>query len=248
MTPYTAFASCYDVLTGNVDYARRAAYFCSLLERLGHEPGLSLDLACGTGSFTLELAKRGVDVYGVDTSAAMLSAAQQKAAEAGYPLLFLRQKMQELDLYGTVDTVFCTLDSLNHLVREADVRKTLERVSLFLNPGGYFLFDLNTVYKHREVLGDHVFVYDTGPVYCVWQNRYEPGSHLVRITLDLFERAGKQYRRSTEELQERAYEPEQVQEWLRAAGLEPGPVYEELTFDPPGPKTERVVMAARKGR
>ena len=98
----------------------------------------------------------------------MLSVARQKAAESGLDLLFLCQKMQKLDLYGTVDTVICALDSINHLTLEKDVQAAFDRVSLFLNPGGWFLFDVNTVYKHRYVLADNVFLYDTDEVYCVW--------------------------------------------------------------------------------
>ena len=144
---YASFAQYYDSLTHNVEYARRADYLCTLLAHLGHAPGLTLDLACGTGSLTVELAKRGMDIYGIDGSADMLSVARQKAAESGLDLLFLCQKMQKLDLYGTVDTVICALDSINHLTLEKDVQTAFDRVSLFMNPGGWFLFDVNTVYK-----------------------------------------------------------------------------------------------------
>ena len=112
MGNYRAFAQFYDKLTANVGYAQRAEYFLELLGKLGHTLGLTLDLACGTGSLTLELYRRGVDVYGVDGSVEMLSEARMKCAEAGADILFLCQKMQVLDLYGTVDTVVCSLDSL----------------------------------------------------------------------------------------------------------------------------------------
>ena len=140
---YEAFASYYDGLMQNVDYEKRAEYFCSLAERVGHTPGLALDLACGTGSLTLALARRGWDIYGVDASPAMLSVAQEKAAQEGVSLLFLCQPMQKLDLYGTVNTVICTLDSLNHLTEEEELAETFRRVSLFLEPGaGSFLIPI----------------------------------------------------------------------------------------------------------
>ena len=183
---YSLFASYYDRLTQNVPYSQQAQYLLDVLARHGHQPGLTLDLACGTGSLTLELARRGVDVYGVDASMEMLSEAQQKAAEENLQLLFLCQKMQSLDLFGTVDTVFCTLDSLNHLTREKDVQQTFQKVSLFLNPGGYFVFDVNTEYKHRKILGNQTFVYDMEDVYCVWQNTLEEKTCRVSISLDFF--------------------------------------------------------------
>jgi ubiquinone/menaquinone biosynthesis C-methylase UbiE len=133
MAGYDVFARYYDALTANVDYAARAAYLKALLERLGHAPGLTLDLACGTGSLTLALHRLGFDVYGVDGSAAMLSEAKDKAYDQEADVLFLCQKMQRLDLYGTVDTVFCALDSINHLSGPEQVLETFKRVAFFLN-------------------------------------------------------------------------------------------------------------------
>lgn len=245
---YAAFADYYDALTRNVGYAERAGYFCRLFDRLGHTPGLTLDLACGTGSLTLELVRRGIDVYGVDASPEMLSAAQQKAAEAGESILFLCQDMRSLDLYGTVTTVLCTLDSLNHLTEISDLQAAFDRVSLFLEPDGYFIFDVNTVYKHQCVLKDEVFVYDTDQVYCVWQNRYDPadGEHLVEISLDFFERCGQSYLRTSERFSERAYPLETLRDCLAKAGLEWVDCYGDLTFEPPTQDCERVVVMARK--
>lgn len=160
MSGYSVFAQYYDELTRNVRYAERAEYFLALLKRLEHAPGLTLDLACGTGSLTLELFCRGVDIYGVDASVAMLSQAREKCMNVGADILFLCQKMQSIDLYGTVDTVICSLDSINHLKDEQEVQQVFSKVSFFMNPGGVFLFDLNTLYKHEMVLGNNVFVYD----------------------------------------------------------------------------------------
>ncbi len=243
---YTTFAFYYDTLTHNVDYRARAEYVYHLLERLNHEPGITLDLACGTGSLTLELARRGCDVYGVDSSLEMLSIAKQKAEKAGLDVLFLCQKMQSIDLYGTVDTVLCSLDSINHLTLERDVQQTFRRVSLFLSPGGYFIFDLNTPYKHKEILGNNVFVYDTDEVFCVWQNHFEPQTLRTHIVLDFFERDGMIYHRSTEQFYERAYSMEQIQDWLAEAGMEMTAVYGDQSFDPPSQTEERVIVVARK--
>ncbi|MDD5953124.1 MAG: class I SAM-dependent methyltransferase [Oscillospiraceae bacterium] len=247
MSSYAAFADYYDALTKNVDYDRYAGYLCEILKRHHHEAGITLDLACGTGSLTLALSDRGLDVYGIDGSPDMLSVAQQKAMEQGKQLLFLCQKMQSIDLYGTVNTVFCVLDSINHLTKQQDVQKTFDRVSLFLEPDGYFVFDVNTIYKHQKVLANETFVYDTDDVYCVWQNQYQgEEQHLVQIDLDFFARDGEIYRRSSEQFWERAYSVEQLKACLQKAGLELLEIYDALHFTMPKADSQRLVFVARK--
>ena len=207
--------------------------------------GLSLDLACGTGSLTVELKKNGVDVYGIDASYDMLSFAREKAEESGLDILFLCQKMQSIDLYGTIDTCVCTLDSINHLTKISDVQKTFDRVSLFMNPGGYFLFDANTIYKHQKVLSDNTFVYDTDDVFCVWQNSLRE-NNIVDIELDFFEREGKVYYRTEEKFSERAYSDDELTDMLVSAGFEVVSRYGDMTFDAPMEDEQRVIYVARK--
>ena len=245
MRSYSVFAQYYDELTSNVAYARQADYLLDLLQRLGHSPGLTLDLACGTGSLTLELYRRGVDIYGIDGSVEMLSEARTKCAEAGADILFLCQNMQSIDLYGTVDTVLCTLDSLNHLKNGEELQRVFERVSFFMNPGGYFLFDMNTLYKHQVILGNETYVYDTEHVYCVWQNRCHKDGK-VDIQLDFFEPENNLYVRSTERFSERAYSTEEVLDRLFKAGFDKVEVFDELSFRPPTAHSQRLVYAARK--
>lgn len=246
MAGYSVFADYYDALTGNVEYPRRADYFLALLDRLGHTPALALDLACGTGSLTLELARRGLDIYGVDASPEMLSIARAKCADAGQDVLFLCQKMQSLDLYGTVDTVFCSLDSLNHLENREELAKAFGKVSFFMDPGGWFLFDMNTPYKHRQVLGNNTFVYDTESVYCVWQNSFREECCKVHVTLDFFEKAGKTYTRRTQRFSETAYDLDETLALLAQAGFDQVEVFHELTFDAPRPDSQRLMFAAHK--
>ena len=188
----------------------------------------------------------GLDIYGVDGSPEMLSEAMQKAHREGVDILFLCQKMQKIDLYGTIDTVVCSLDSINHLTAMQDVQKTFERVFLFLNPGGYFIFDVNTIYKHREVLGNNTFVYDTQKVYCVWQNSFSPSQNKVTINLDFFKRDGNAYYRSQESFSERAYHRRALEAMLEKAGFIPAEVFDELSFEPPKEDSQRLVFAARK--
>lgn len=244
---YAVFAQYYDRLMHTVNYQERAGYLCTVLEKHKHDAGLVLDLACGTGSLTVELAKRGMDIYGVDASVEMLAEAQRKAAEAELSILFLRQKMQSLDLYGTVDTVFCAMDSINHLTLEKDWRAAFDRVSLFLNPGGYFIFDCNTVYKHQEILANNTFVYDTGEVFCVWQNALEKRTDRVAISLDFFtKRADGAYSRSSEHFYERAYPAEMICAFLQDAGLTVEGIYADLTFQAPAKESERLLFVTKK--
>ena len=180
------FADFYDSLTDNVEYEKRADYIVNVLEKnFNHDLGLTLDLACGTGTMTMMLKEKGIDVYGVDGSYDMLTVAQQKTMEKGLNILYLCQRMESLDLYGTIDTCICTLDSLNHIVDEKVFTKAIERVSLFMNKGGYFLFDLNTIYKHRKVLANNSFVFETDEVFLAWQNTLQEND-IVDIDLDFF--------------------------------------------------------------
>ena len=246
MRNYSAFAQYYDALTDNVEYEKRCDYILELFKRNGAQPKLVLDLACGTGSLSITLAKRGFDVIGVDASEDMLSVAQQKAAEEGESILFLCQKMQKLDLYGTIDAAICTLDSINHLLADKDVIEAFKKVSLFLNPNGYFIFDVNTEYKHRCVLGNNTFVYDTESVFCVWQNEYDEKKNSTTIKLDFFELIDGVYERSSESFAERAYSIENLTKWLQKAGLEVVGIFDEMTFSEPAETSERVFFVAKK--
>lgn len=245
MSAYSVFAQYYDELTSNVEYPRRAEYLLELMKRLGHSPGLTLDLACGTGSLTLELYRRGVDIYGIDSSVDMLSEAREKCANAGADILFLCQKMQSIDLYGTVDTVICTLDSLNHLKNGEELQRVFEKVAFFMNPEGYFLFDMNTLYKHEHILGNETYIYDMEHVYCVWQNRCHKDGR-VDIQLDFFHPQDGLYARSTERFSERAYPTEEVVDRLHRAGFGQVQIYDELTFHAPKETSQRLVFAAKK--
>lgn len=247
---YTAFAAYYDRLTGDVDYAGLAAYLRELfLRHQGAVPRTLLDLACGSGSLSLELAA-DAEVIGVDGSEDMLALAGEKAADAGRSLLFLRQDMRSLDLYGTVGGAVCVLDSLNHLLCTADIRSVLRRLRLFLEPGGLFVFDVNTPYKHRAVLGDNAFVFEEEDLFCVWRNRYFPRTGEVAMMLDFFVPSGEdgRYDRLSDEVRERAYAEPTLRRLLCEEGFEILAVYGDRSFAPPGPEEERLVFVARNTR
>lgn len=247
MSGYSFFSSVYDTLTENVNYADRADYIADLLADNGIKGGILLDLACGTGTLSIEMANKGFEVIGVDSSADMLSVAMNNAYESGKSILFLCQPMQQLDLYGTINAAICTLDSINHLTDPADVQAAFDKVSLFTEPGGIFIFDVNTVYKHREILASNTFVYDMDDVYCVWQNSLDSETDTVQIDLDIFEEVDDGiYERMQESFCERAYPLPMIEETLCRAGFETVAVYDELTREEPKENSERIFVIARK--
>lgn len=246
MAGYGSFAWYYDRLTENVNYPARAAYFDRIIKKWVKRPvELLLDLACGTGSLSLELDKLGYDVIGVDGSSEMLSVAIEKKYDAEANVMFLCQDMDQLDLYGTVDVTVCALDSLNHITDPEVVQRAFDKVSLFTAPGGIFVFDVNTLYKHREILRDNTFVYDYDDVFCVWQNSC-PDGETVDISLDIFakEEGEKGYDRYSESFSERAYSHETILGFIKNSGMELLAVYAEDSTEAPEKTTQRAIYVA----
>ena len=244
---YNNFALVYNDLMENACYEQRAEYIARLFERFDRKPTILLDLACGTGGFSVEFAKRGVSVIGVDISPEMLSVAQESAREQCLDILYLCQDACELDLYGTVDGAICCLDSLNHITDYGRFCAALEKVSLFLEKDRLFIFDVNTIFKHKYVLGDNTFVIENENTYCVWQNEFEEDTNLVSFSLDFFTRSENgAYTRYTEDFCERAYSHEQIESALIKAGFKVESVFEEMTESAPNAQTERTIYIARK--
>lgn len=243
---YGVFAEFYDGLTRNVNYDKKADFICGIFDRFNHKPTYALDLACGTGTLTVELKKRGIDIYGVDSSFEMLSQAQQKAGEEGLDILFLCQKMQSLDLYGTISTCVCTLDSISHLQGANEVKQTFERVAAFTEKDGLFVFDVNTLFKHRDILGNNTFVYDTDEVFCVWQNTFNENDNSVKIDLDFFIPEDRMYFRNSESFREYAYPLDDITKMLEDSGFEVLAVYDDMSFEPPKNDSQRATFVARK--
>ena len=247
MSGYGKFAWFYDRLTDNVEYDKIAAAVDRYVERFGGRKNILLDIACGTGSLCERFAKMGYDVIGIDSSEQMLNAALDKKYDSGLPIQYLCQDMTKLDMYGTVDVTVCTLDSINHLTDIEAVMKVFERVSLFAYPDGLFIFDVNTVYKHREVLSNNAFVYDLDGLFCVWQDEYNAEDSSVDIYLDFFERNGQGgYDRYQESFAEQAYSRELIRQCLNKAGFEVLGEYDGYTDAPPAEDSERIVYVVRK--
>lgn len=243
---YSIFADFYDELMYDVDYKKRTAYLMKIFKKYGKAPTLLLDAACGTGGFSNEFARLGVEVIGADMSEEMLSIARESAMEQGNDILFLCQRLEELDLYGTVDGAVCCLDSLNHITDYNTLCKAIKRISLFLEQDKLFIFDVNTEYKHKEVLGNNVFVIERDGVYCVWANKHTLKNNKTDIMLDFFVKDGENYSRFSEEFSERAYSKEQLEKAIKNAGLEIVGVFDDMTEKPLTDTSERAIYVTRK--
>ncbi len=246
MSTYSFFAQHYDLLMQDAAYPARAGFYREMLAQYGQGQGILLDLACGTGTLSIEMAQAGYEVIGVDQSEAMLSIARKKALEAGTEILFLQQRMQDLDLYGTVDACICTLDSLNHINSLRQLQMIVQKIALFLNPGGCFIFDVNTLYKHQYVLADHSFVYELPDLYCVWQNQYDPNVHAVDIRLDFFKNQGPYYHRESESFRESYYSDETLTDVLREAGFQIQGRFDDIAKAAPSAETQRITYVCQK--
>jgi SAM-dependent methyltransferase len=247
MGGYSAFARYYDQLTANIDYKRRGWFFNELIKKYKTTGGnILLDLACGTGSISEAMAELGYDVIGVDNSDEMLGIALDKKFDSGLPIQYLCQDMRKLDMFGTVDITVCALDSINHLSSLDDVRKVFGSVAFFSEEGGLFIFDVNTVYKHRHILANNTFTYETDSVYCVWENTLVPETDEVKMQLEFFElEENGMYSRSSDSFSEKAYSEEDIEKLLEECGFEFLGKYSDDSFEPPKEDSQRIVYAAR---
>ena len=248
MRSYDFLAGCYDRLTYDVDYAAWADYIEAHFRKKGIPGKTVLDLACGTGSLTFELARRGYEMIGVDLSPEMLSEAMEKdMGGVDIPPMFLCQSMDKLDLYGTIDACVCCLDSVNYVTDRRKLQKAFQRVHLFLMPGGMFIFDVNTVEKLSGLDGQ-VFLDETEDTYCVWRAEYNKRSKLCTYFMDIFrldEESGL-WERGEELHEERAYTVEELSQFLEQAGFKDIKVYGERRMNAPRPGEQRIFFVARK--
>jgi ubiquinone/menaquinone biosynthesis C-methylase UbiE len=211
---YAELAKSYDRLTNDVDYQAVVAFYQQILKKENLSPRTAVDLACGTGSVALLLAKAGMNVTGVDLSAEMLCVASQKAGEQELPIQFVCQPLQNLAMPRGVDLAVCALDSLNYILDPEDCRQAFCCIYRALNPGGCFIFDVNTPQKLRAMDGQ-VFLDEDDDVYCVWRGEFVEQTNICTYGMDLFQRYGNVWHRSFEEHQEYAYTEAQLRRYLR---------------------------------
>ncbi|MBQ7415896.1 MAG: methyltransferase domain-containing protein [Oscillospiraceae bacterium] len=247
MDAYHALANSYDRLTNDVNYEQTVEFYKQILVREGCQPRTAVDLACGTGSVALLLARDGLQVIGVDLSEEMLTVAFQKACEQENAPVFVCQSLQELRLPRGVDLAVCALDSLDYILNPDDCREAIRRVYQVLNPGGIFIFDVNSPEKLRAMDGQ-VFLDEDDDVYCVWRGEFDEETNICSYGMDLFQREGKVWYRSFEEHREYAYSEAQLTDYLRSAGFTRIRVYGDRKFDKPEPGEQRIYFSARKGR
>ncbi|MHB8171718.1 MAG: class I SAM-dependent DNA methyltransferase [Thermincolia bacterium] len=244
---YANFAYVYDRLMQDIPYQQWVDYIFQLFQRYGVQPRRILDLGCGTGNVSLPLAQRGLEVVALDLSPDMLAVADQKAFEQGLKVTFIKQDMRQLALPGTFDVIISMCDSLNYITEASELAEVISRAAHLLNPGGLFIFDLNTPYKLAEVFGDNTFTLMTDDVAYIWENDYSPETGICHMDVTFFvQEDNGLFRRFTEEHAEKGYGSEMIIDLIHKAGLEFVESFEELTFDSPGPHAERVYYITRK--
>ena len=247
MDAYHNLALSYDRLTNDVDYPATVAFYFELLKREKLKPRTAVDLACGTGSVTLLLAEKGLQVTGVDMSEEMLCVAAQKAEDAENRPMFVCQKLQQLHLPKGVDLAVCALDSMDYITNPADCKEAIRRVYKALNPGGCFIFDVNTPEKLRAMDGQ-VFLDEDEDVYCVWRGEFDEETNICTYWMDLFQKTGSAWQRSYEEHREYAYSAERLIAYLKAAGFTAIEVFGDRCLTAPQEGEQRIYLKARKGK
>ena len=226
-----------------MDYEATVNFYYEILKQEGLKPRTAVDLACGTGSVTAILAKKGLQTIGVDMSEEMLTVASQKAGDAW----FICQRLQQLRLPRAVDLAVCALDSLDYITDPADCREAIRRIYKYLNPGGIFIFDVNTPEKLRAMDGQ-VFLDEEEDVYCVWRGEFDEETNICSYGMDLFQRKGNLWERSFEEHCEYAYSAEQLVGYLKDAGFTHIRVYGDRRMEAPREGEQRIYIKARKGK
>lgn len=247
MEAYTSFAEVYDTFMDNVPYDEWADYVEYLLKEQDIDSGLVLELGCGTGSMTEALSSRGYDMIGVDNAQEMLDIARRKKEKSGQDILYLLQDMQAFELYGTVRAAVSVCDSINYVTEPEDVIQVFRLVNNYLDPEGVFVFDFNTQYKYKEVMGDCTIAEDREDCSFIWDNFYDEEEKINEYELTLFLREeGNLYRKYQEVHFQRAYTLEEMTKYLEKAGLIFLAAYDAYTRVPADEKSERITILAKE--
>ncbi len=243
---YSGFAYIYDRLMQDIDYDAWVDYIEAIFDRCGVTPKLVLELACGTGNICCRMAQRGYDMIGIDLSQDMLNIAVPKAEEKDLDILYLQQDMREFELYGTVDAVLCLIDSVNYITQEKDLIQVFKLVRNYLNPGGLFIFDINSAHKLKEIIGSNTFVVNEDDIFYVWENNYDEKDEICEFFLTFFVKEGRKYNRIDEYHREKAYSTCVIKDCLKKAGLYLVDIYEPFSFQKPMEKSERIFFVAQR--
>lgn len=260
MAAYEDFAYVYDELMDATPYVEWCERLIRLIEKYGiskperdaenpldAERNLVVDLGCGTGTLTELLYQKGYDMIGVDNSQSMLSVAMEKKEKSGSRILYLQQDMRELELYCTVGTVVSVCDSLNYILEEEELLEVFSLVNNYLYPGGIFVFDFNTEYKYREVIGDATIAENREDCSFIWENYYDEDAKINEYDVTVFvQQEGDVFRRFTETHFQRGYGVEQMRTLVERAGLDVVAVMDADTGEEVTPESERVYFVTRE--
>lgn len=247
MEAYTSFAQVYDAFMDNIPYDEWTAYVKELLWEHEVKQGIVLDLGCGTGSVTQRLAAQGYDMIGVDNSIEMLEVAREKAGEESISILYLLQDMREFELYGTVAAVVSICDSMNYILENDELTEVFRLVNNYLEPGGIFIFDLNTVYKYKQILADNTIAEDREEMSFIWDNYFDETEQINEYDLSIFLKEKENlYRKFEETHYQRAYSLEEIKAAIAAGGMEFVACYDAFTHNPPTDDSERIYVLARE--
>ncbi len=247
MEAYTGFAEVYDLFMDDVPYEEWFRYLKGLLEEYGIRDGLVLDLGCGTGNMTELLAGNGYDMIGIDLSEEMLEIAAKKKEASALDILYLQQDMREFELYGTVKAVISVCDSMNYILEWEDLCQVFSLVNNYLDPGGIFIFDLNTEYKYAQ-MGEETIAENREDGSFIWDNFYDSQEKINEYDLTLFVKEGEEglYRKYEETHYQRAYSLEEIRRAIEKAGMEYVTAYDAFSREEPNPFSERIYVIARE--
>lgn len=251
MEPYTSFAAVYDMFMDNIPYDQWTDYLVSLLNKYGIHEGLLLELGCGTGSMTRRLSNKGYDMIGIDSSEEMLTIARDKSCDENNTILYLCQDMREFELYGTVAAVVSVCDSMNYILSEEDMLKIFKLVNNYLDPKGLFIFDLDTEYAYKEIIGDQTIAESREEGSFIWENTYYEEEMINQINLTLFipteeNNSSNIFIRQEETHYRRAYSIDTIKRLIEEAGMEWVTAYHTLSEDEPRKDSERIYVIARE--
>lgn len=244
MDAYTSFAQVYDMFMDNVPYEEWGAYLAALLKEYGIEDGLLLDLGCGTGKLTRIMEEYGYDMIGVDSSFEMLDLAREQSDSS---ILYLLQDMREFELYGTVRAIYSACDCINYITEEEDLREVFSLANNYLDPGGIFVFDINSPYKYKELLADNTFAENREEGSFIWENYYDEEDGINEYDLTLYIKEDKErFLRFEEVHYQKCYELSTIKRLLEEAGMKFVAAYDAYTKEPVSEESEKILVVAKE--